>query len=115
MRKIINTYKHNIVYYIVLFLISVPPAMIFYYFDIKNNPTSDYFNYERITTDKEVYELGEDIMVTSVIKREKPLYMVYNDVLRCQFPGEDYSWYSSYVSKGKINSSGRIVSEWRYQ
>lgn len=77
---------------------------------------SDYFEYQSITSTKQSYEVWEDIFFISHIIREKPLYMEYSDILRCQIPWTDYTWYSSTITKSKlIDKTWEFTSEWRYE
>ena len=82
-----------------------------YFYTLSSNP----FEYHSITSTQEVYNIWDDISFISHITRNKPLYMEYNDILRCQFDWLDYTWFSSTKTYSKLlNKTWTFTAEWRY-
>lgn len=84
------------------------------YFSILTSDYSDYFHYNAIESTKESYVVWEDIFFISYITRSQPLYMEYNDILRCNL-WEDYTWFSSSKTYSKLLEEGVIISTWRFE
>lgn len=85
------------------------------YYSAISSDYSDYFEYDSITTTKDKYSIWEDIFSTSSLYRERPIYMVYNDILRCDL-WEDYTWFSSATTYSKkVRAVWDVLSGWRYE
>lgn len=85
------------------------------YFKLKLSPHTIFFEYTSLTPSKEEYQLWEEIFFTSTVYREKPIYMEYHDILRCD-SGSWSTWYSSTSTKSKmISKVWTGTSLWRYE
>ena len=79
-------------------------------------PHTNYFEYTKLESTQEVYTIWEDLTLTSHITRENPIYMKYNDILRCQYPDKDWTWFSSTTTYSKnLDRLGSFQSTWRYE
>lgn len=108
--------KLEIIYWIILASMASIMFFSFDYLRLKTSDYSNYFTYTSLTSSKEIYLLWEDLIMTSDITREKPLYMIYSDILKCQLPWEHYTWFSSTLTYSKkLDRLGNFKSVWRYE
>lgn len=102
---------------ILIFILFVIP-LSYLFFDYNQKllmPRSYYFNYDSITSSKEVFEVGEDIYFISKSEINRSFPMQWEDILYCKNEDGVKKYYSVYYS-GKNNPKIKNLEEikWRY-
>lgn len=109
----IGEHKREILYWIYIWIIWFLVVNLVSYLQTKSSVYSDYFEYTKIVSVKDRYDIGEDIIFNSVLDRYEVTDMKYVDILKCTIWDEEI-WYSQGVTYSKWLTPWLYDKLWRY-